>query len=88
MPVVIVVVENQIQFMNMLSHMVLYTLLANNMMLTILSTRVVNVSQLTSAKTVHGHHAQLDKLVKINVGLLKLRNIMSVIIMVLLALLK
>jgi len=88
MPVVIVVVENQIQFMNMLSHMVLYTLLANNMMLTILSTRVVNVSQLTFVKTAHGHHAQLDKLVKTNVGLLKLRNIMSVIIMVLLVLLK
>jgi hypothetical protein len=88
MLVVTAVVENQIQFMNMLLPTVLSTPHANNTMLTILSTRVELVNQLTSAKTAHGHHAQLDKHAKTNVGPSQLRSITSATTTVLLEPLK
>jgi hypothetical protein len=66
-PVVTALVENQLQFMNLLLLMEFHTHRVNN---TQLIMEMLNALQLISARTAHGHHAQWVKIAKINAGLL------------------
>ena len=66
--------ETQVVFTNMLLKPVSQIHHANNMLLKIL---MVVPNQLISVKIAHGHHAQLMKLAKINVGLLIISTIMQ-----------
>ena len=70
----LVKVVTQEEFMNMLSNKVFQILLVNNMLPMILTNQAAQL--LIFVKIVLGHHAQLDKLAKINAELLTLNTTM------------
>jgi hypothetical protein len=68
-------VETQVVFTNLLTNKVSQIPLASN---TSLMTSIShNARLLINARIAHGHHAQLDKLAKTNVGLLTTNTTMS-----------